>query len=253
MNIQYNILGFQDPGSNWMYAIIDLHDKILFYQIIILILVLWILFSCFYLNPVKNISYKKNIHGDILELGWTLIPAFILWAIGIPSLKLLYMMDEIIDPEITIKAIGNQWYWSYEYTDYQEENLMINFDSFQIDDASLNLGQLRLLSVDNYLVLPVNTSIRQLVTSTDVIHSFAVPSLGIKLDAIPGRLNSTGLIITHPTFYFGQCSELCGFLHGMMPIGIQGVSFETYIQFLSEQDFQSLNILLNLYISLMPY
>lgn len=236
MNITtYKSLGFQDPGSNWMYAIIDQHDKIIFYQIIIFILVSWVLFSCFYLNPVKNISYQKNIHGDMLELGWTLVPALILWAIGIPSLKLLYMMDEIIDPEITIKAIGNQWYWSYEYTDYQEDDLTINFESFQIDDESLTLGQLRLLSVDNYLVLPVNISIRLLVTSTDVIHSFAVPSLGFKLDAIPGRLNSTGLIITHPTFYYGQCSELCGFLHGMMPIGIQAVSFEEYIKFLADQ------------------
>ena len=235
MNINYSNLGFQDPGSNWMYAIIDLHDRIIYYLIIVFVLVCWIFFSCFYLTNQKNLPYKKNIHGDTLELLWTLIPAFILWAIGIPSLQLLYMMDEIIDPEITIKAIGNQWYWSYEYTDYQDEDLMITFDSFQVDDSSLELGQLRLLTVDNYLVLPVNISIRLLVTSTDVIHSFAVPSLGLKLDAIPGRLNSTGLIITHPSYYYGQCSELCGFLHGMMPIGIQGVPFETYIQFLSDQ------------------
>lgn len=228
-------IGFQDPCSNWMYAIIDLHDKILFYLIILLVLVLWILTSSFLLSPVKNLAYKKNTHGDQLEQGWTIFPAIIQWAIGIPSLKLLYIMDEIIDPEITIKAIGNQWYWSYEYTDYQDDNLMINFDSYQVDDDSLELGQLRLLTVDNFLVLPVNISIRQLVTSTDVIHSFAVPSLGIKLDAIPGRLNSTGLIITHPSYYYGQCSELCGFLHGMMPIGIQGVSFEAYIDFLSNQ------------------
>jgi cytochrome c oxidase subunit 2 len=133
-------------------------------------------------------------------------------------------MDEIIEPQVTIKAQGNQWYWSYEYTDYAEP---LTFDSFLID------GPLRQLNVDNYLVLPVDTSIRVLVTSSDVIHSFAVPSLGVKVDAIPGRLNSTGLIISRPGVYYGQCSELCGYLHGFMPIGIKAVSTENYLNWLA--------------------
>ncbi len=136
------------------------------------------------------------------------------------------MMDEILDSEITIKVIGNQWYWSYEY-----EN-GISFDSFLIDDNSLETGDLRLLTTDNSLVLPVNTSIRMLITSNDVIHSFAVPSLGLKCDAIPGRLNSLGLVIQRESSYFGQCSELCGILHGFMPISIKGVDLIAYATYL---------------------
>lgn len=139
------------------------------------------------------------------------------------------MMDEILDSEITIKAIGNQWYWNYEYTDYENQ---INFSSFMLDDSSLNFGDLRLLTTDNSLVLPIQTSIRLLVTSNDVIHSFAVPSLGLKCDAIPGRLNSTGIILTRESSYYGQCSELCGILHGFMPISIIGVSLIDYLLFL---------------------
>jgi heme/copper-type cytochrome/quinol oxidase subunit 2 len=138
------------------------------------------------------------------------------------------MMDEILDEGVTIKAIGNQWYWSYEY-----EN-GLNLDSFMIDESSLELGDIRLLSTDNSLILPVHTSIRLLVTSNDVIHSFAVPSLSLKVDAIPGRLNSTGLIIQRESSYYGQCSELCGILHGFMPISIKGVDLLTYLTFIAE-------------------
>jgi cytochrome c oxidase subunit 2 len=168
-------------------------------------------------------------HGNLIEFIWTLAPAGILWGIGIPSLKLLYMLDEILDSEITVKAIGNQWYWSYEYSDWAEP---LQFDSFLVDDASLNLGDLRLLTVDNSLILPIYTSIRLLVTSNDVIHSFAVPSLGLKCDAIPGRLNSAGILLHRESFFYGQCSELCGILHGFMPISIQGVKPSSYITFL---------------------
>lgn len=214
-----------------MYAIIDLHDRILFYLIIIITVVTWFLFSSLTFNP--SLPYQKANHGNLQELGWTISPAFILWAIGLPSQKLLYMMDEIIDPELTVKAIGNQWYWSYEYTDYNNE---IAFDSFLVDEASLEPGQPRMLAVDNNQVLPVNTSIRLLVSATDVIHSFAVPSQGIKVDAIPGRLNSTGLIITRPGMFYGQCSELCGFQHGMMPIGVQAVTQSNYQSFISNYE-----------------
>jgi len=220
--------GFQDPASPWMYAIIDLHDRIMFYLAILLVIVLWNFFSCFYNKD--HLAYLS--HGNTIELIWTITPALILWAIGLPSLKLLYMMDEILDAEITIKAIGNQWYWSYEYTDY---NNAITFDSFLVDYDSLEEGDLRNLTVDNYLVLPINSSIRLLVSSNDVIHSFAVPSLALKIDAIPGRLNSTGLLITRPSTFYGQCSELCGVLHGFMPIGIKAVDLSSYLNFLSSE------------------
>ena len=209
-----------------MYGIIELHDKIVFYLILILIYVFWFLISS--LTQKDHLRFLQ--HGSLIELIWTITPALILWAIGIPSLILLYLMDEILDAEITVKAIGNQWYWSYEYTDL---DININFDSFLVTDSDLELGDLRLLTVDNYLVLPVNTSIRLLVTSNDVIHSFAIPSLAIKCDAIPGRLNSTGLIFTRPSTYYGQCSELCGILHGFMPIGIHAVNLNSYINFLN--------------------
>jgi cytochrome c oxidase subunit 2 len=173
-------------------------------------------------------------HGDEIELAWTISPALILWAIGIPSLILLYVMDEILDAEVTVKVSGNQWYWNYEYSDYVDSiGDHINFDSFLVQDEDLEVGDNRLLTVDNYLVLPVNTSVRLLVTSNDVLHSFAIPSLGIKSDAIPGRLNSVGFVITRPSTFYGQCSELCGILHGFMPIGLHAVSLNSYINFLN--------------------
>lgn len=220
-------LGFQDPGTEWMYAIIDLHDRIIFYQIMICVQVGWMQAAA-----QMNKEHRAYLHhGNLIEQIWTLSPAGIQWAIGLPSQRQLYMMDEIQDAEITIKAIGNQWYWSYEYTDYIDQNMNITFDSFMISEDSLEEGDLRQQSVDNYLVLPVNTSIRLLVSSNDVIHSFAVPSLGQKSDAIPGRLNATGFIINRPSTYYGQCSELCGVLHGFMPIGIHAVNIPSYLSF----------------------
>lgn len=223
-------LGFQDPGSDWMYAIIDLHDRIVFYQIIIQFVVIWVLISAL-LNK-DHLAYLH--HGNLIELIWTLTPAGILWAIGLPSQRLLYIIDEILDAEITVKAIGNQWYWSYEYSDFPSENGIKGntIDSFMIDEASLEIGDLRNLKVDNYQVLPVGVSTRLIVSSSDVIHCFAVPSLGIKVDAIPGRLNATGFIINRPSFFYGQCSELCGVLHGFMPIGINACSVPEYLTYI---------------------
>jgi cytochrome c oxidase subunit 2 len=221
--------GFQDPASQWMLGIISLHDFIIFYLIIIATVVLWINISIFF-----NADYLGQLaHGNLIELIWTITPAAILWIIGVPSLKLLYKMDEILDSEITVKAIGNQWFWSYEYSDYvTEEAETITFDSFLIPDADLNLGDLRTLTVDNYLVLPANTNIRVLCTSNDVIHSFAIPSLGIKADCYPGRLNSLGFVINRESYYYGGCSELCGSLHHAMPIGVNSVPLDSYLSFI---------------------
>lgn len=227
--------GFQDPGTPWMYAIIDLHDRILFYLVILLFIVVWIFASCITIN--QHMRYLS--HGNTIELIWTIGPAIILWLIGIPSLRLLYMMDEILDAELTIKAIGAQWYWIYEYTDLASSASnpkSLEFESFLVDTASLEPGEHRNLHVDHPLTLPVNTSIRLITTSNDVIHSFAVPSLGVKMDAIPGRLNGTGLIITRESTYYGQCSELCGVMHGFMPIEIHAVSLENFLQHISQSD-----------------
>lgn len=218
-------IGFQDPGTQNLLGIFDQYDRICFYQIIILVVVMWFYISSIYYSSPLMISFA---HGNLIEFLWTLAPAGILWAIGLPSLKLLYMQDEILDSEITLKIIGNQWYWSYEYSDYDDT---LAFDSFLVDDQSLELGDLRLLTTDNSQVLPVQTSIRLLITSNDVIHSFGVPSLGLKCDAIPGRLNSVGQMIQRESHYYGQCSELCGSLHYAMPISIQAVSLPNYFTF----------------------
>ena len=221
-------MGFQDPGSTWMCALIDLHDRIIFFQIIVMIITVWFLTSS--LQNTDHNPYQH--HGNLIELIWTITPAGILWAIGLPSLRLLYMMDEILDAEITVKAIGNQWYWSYEYTDaVTTTGQTVAFDSFMLDEASLEFGDQRQQTVDNFLVLPVNTSIRIQVSSNDVIHAFAIPSLALKCDAVPGRLNSLGLTINRPSTYYGQCSELCGVMHGFMPIGLKAVYVPSYINF----------------------
>lgn len=217
--------GFQDPATNWMFAIIDLHDRIMFFLFILLTVVMWFLISG-QTNP-DHLSHLR--HGDTIEQIWTITPAIILWAIGLPSLRLLYMMDEVLDAEITVKCIGSQWFWSYEQTDYANP---ISFDSFMLDEASQELGDQRQLTVDNAQVQPVATSVRIQISSNDVIHSFAVPSQAQKCDALPGRLNSIGVVINRPGTYYGQCSELCGYAHGMMPITIKGVSIPEYLTWL---------------------
>lgn len=159
----------------------------------------------------------------------------VLIVIAIPSFSLLYAQDEIIDPAITIKAIGHQWYWSYEYSDYAtSDEGSLTFDSYMVPETALNLGDLRLLEVDEHVVVPVNTHIRVVVTATDVLHSWAIPSLGIKMDAVPGRLNQLGMFINREGLFYGQCSEICGENHGFMPIVIEAVSLDNYISWLAE-------------------
>lgn len=189
-------------------------------------------------STVDTSKVYHVIHAPTLEIIWTVIPAFILILIAIPSFSLLYTMDEVIDPLLTVKIIGHQWYWSYEFVnpvDYleavnQHENVDIapnvNFDSYMLPDDELIMGQLRLLEVDNRLKLPIEVNIRLLITSGDVLHSWAVPSLGVKLDACPGRMNQTTLFIKRPSVFYGQCSELCGVNHGFMPIVVEGIDLK---------------------------
>ena len=174
--------------------------------------------------------YKYLVHGTLVEVIWTVIPSIILIFIAFPSLQLLYSLDEITDPSLTLKAVGHQWYWSYEYSDVEDE--LIEFDSYMVSSMDLNKGDLRLLEVDNKVVLPLNTNIRIVITGADVIHSFTVPSLGVKADAIPGRLNQVSFLIKRPGVYYGQCSEICGSDHSFMPIVIEGVSREKFINWI---------------------
>jgi cytochrome c oxidase subunit 2 len=222
-------LYFQDSATPFMEGLINFHNDLMFFLIVILIFVSWVLIRCIFLFKNKSIS-ENFVHGTAIEIIWTIIPALILIVIAIPSFALLYSMDEIIDPVITLKIIGHQWYWSYEYSDIALNS--INFDSYMIPTADLEIGQLRLLEVDNRVVLPINTHIRLIITSSDVLHSWAIPSLGIKLDACPGRLNQVNLFIKREGVFYGQCSEICGINHGFMPIVVEATTLDNYINWL---------------------
>jgi len=225
---------FQDPSTPIMEGIINFHNHTMFFLIFIVIFVGWLIIrSLFLFNEKVN---KKSIfftHHTFLEIFWTIVPAFILLIISIPSFALLYSMDELIDPTITLKVIGNQWYWSYEYSDYSLITGGLNFDSYMIPEDELIFGTFRLLEVDNRLVLPIKTHIRVLITSSDVLHSWSIPSFGIKVDACPGRLNQTSVFIKREGIFFGQCSEICGINHGFMPIVVESVSMMNYIDWIS--------------------
>tara|TARA_Y100000385_G_C13096466_1_gene641639 strand:- start:2050 stop:2877 length:828 start_codon:yes stop_codon:yes gene_type:complete len=228
-------ISFQDPATPVMEGIIVLHHDLLFILSIIGTSVSWILFrTAFLFHHKKNLTPSKISHGTTIEIIWTVTPSIILMIIAIPSFALLYSMDEIIDPSVTLKVIGHQWFWTYEYSDYNNENneKSIVFDSYMITEEDLEKGQLRLLEVDNPVVLPVKTHVRVLVTSADVLHCWAIPSLAVKIDACPGRLNQISLFIKREGTFYGQCSELCGINHGFMPIMIDCVSIERYIKWI---------------------
>ncbi len=226
---------FQDSATPAMEGLIELHDIIMYYLIIILFGVGWILFSIIYnyINTKSPISHKYLNHGTLIELIWTITPAIILILIAFPSFKLLYLMDEVNDPSMTIIAEGHQWYWSYQYPDFLDSNdEFIEFDSYIIPESDLEPGSLRMLEVDNRVILPELTHIRILVTSGDVIHSFACPSLAIKCDAYPGRLNEISIFINREGVFYGQCSEICGILHSSMPIAIESISPSKFVNWL---------------------
>lgn len=231
-------LYFQDGASPSFEGIVDLHNRIMFYLVVILFGVTWVMLSILWnFNNTRNkLVYRYLNHGTLIELIWTVGPALVLVAIAFPSFKLLYLMDEVIDPAMTVKVTGHQWYWEYEYADFlNEENETINFDSYMKDEASLEKGELRMLEVDNPVVLPVDTHIRFIITGADVLHDWAVPALGIKVDACPGRLNQASVIIERTGHFYGQCSEICGVLHSSMPIKVESVEVEKFFSWLLEQ------------------
>jgi cytochrome c oxidase subunit 2 len=230
-------VSFQAPATPIMEGIINFHNHIMFFMLAVGIFVMWLLGRClvFYSDNINKNNIDNFTHATTVEIVWTIIPAFILILIAIPSFALLYSMDEMLDPAITLKVIGHQWYWSYEFSDYNHlTNNSLAFDSYMIKDENLELGQFRLLEVDNRVVLPINTHIRILITAADVLHSWCVPSFGIKVDACPGRLNQTNLFIKRQGVFYGQCSELCGTNHGFMPICVEGVDLGSYSAWLSK-------------------
>ena len=230
-------LGFQDPATPVMEGIIDFHHDVMFFLIVIGLGVTYVLGRVMIVYSEENNTVPTNtVHATTLEIVWTIAPAFVLMIIAVPSFALLYSMDEIIDPAITIKVVGHQWYWSYEYSDYNAaDGESINFDSYMIPEEDLEPGNLRLLEVDNRVVLPVETHVRVVITSADVLHCWAIPSFGVQMDACPGRLNQSSMCIKREGVYYGQCSEICGVNHGFMPICIEAVSLEDYVAWISSK------------------
>nr|YP_002836211.1 cytochrome oxidase subunit 2 [Nakaseomyces bacillisporus]CAX36941.1 cytochrome oxidase subunit 2 [Nakaseomyces bacillisporus] len=229
-------MGFQDSATPNQEGILELHDNIMFYLLIILGLVSWMLYTIVSTYSKNPMAYKYIKHGQTIEIIWTIFPAVVLLTIAFPSFILLYLCDEVISPAMTIKAIGYQWYWKYEYSDFiNDNNETIEFESYIIPEDLLEEGQLRLLDTDTSVVVPVDTHIRFVVTGADVIHDFAIPSLGIKVDATPGRLNQVSALIQREGVYYGQCMELCGTGHANMPIKIEAVSLPKFLEWLNEQ------------------
>nr|YP_009485606.1 cytochrome c oxidase subunit II [Acanthaspis cincticrus]AVZ00742.1 cytochrome c oxidase subunit II [Acanthaspis cincticrus] len=217
-------LGLQDANSPLMEQLIFFHDHTLMILTMITILVGYMM-STVLTNKLIN---RYLLEGQTIELVWTIMPAITLIFIALPSLRLLYLMDEVNNPLMTIKSIGHQWYWSYEYSDFKN----VEFDSYMKPSNDLEYSDFRLLDVDNRIVLPMNTQIRILITAADVLHSWTIPSLGIKIDATPGRLNQGSFLISRPGLMFGQCSEICGANHSFMPIVIESVSTNQFIEWL---------------------
>jgi len=214
--------GFQDAASPLIEELIFFHDHAIIILVIIISLVGYAALSL----VLNKYTCRSLVEGQEIETIWTIIPAIILVFLALPSLRLLYLLDEVGDCSLTVKSIGHQWYWSYEYSDF----LNIEFDSYIIPTNELESGDFRLLEVDHRVVLPTQTDIRVLVTSADVIHSWTVPSLGIKADAVPGRLNQLRFYIKYPGVFYGQCSEICGANHSFIPIVVEAVPLKNFIQ-----------------------
>ena len=218
-------MGFQKAATPVMEKITDVHNLLLIIIFSIAVFVVGlILFACWRFRAAKNPTPSKVSHNTAIEIIWTLIPCLILIVIAIPSFKLLYYMDSVPKADLTVKVIGHQWYWTYEYPDHGN----FAFDSYMIPENELQPGQPRLLAVDNPVVVPAGSVVRIIATSDDVIHSWAVPSFGIKKDTVPGRINETWFKVDKEGMYYGQCSELCGPQHGFMPIGVKVVSRQVF-------------------------
>ncbi len=226
---------FQTALSPSMERIVDFNLMVTIIIVIITAFVFglmaWIVIRY---NKKRNPVPSKTTHNTMLEVIWTVVPVIILLVIAVPSFRLLYFTDKVADADMTLKAIGHQWYWSYEYPDHGD----FTFDAIMLEEDELEEGQPRLLATDEAVVLPVGAKIRLLTTADDVIHSWAIPAFGVKMDSVPGRVNETWFQINREGTYYGQCSELCGTLHGFMPIMIEAVSqeeFDAWVEFAREE------------------
>ena len=243
-------LSFQDPATPTMEGIINFHNDLMFFVVFISIFVSWLLLKClqYFVVSEKEIKvtnakerlnsmsfYSKGVyHHTLIEIVWTIVPALILAIIAVPSFALLYSMEELVEPTLSVKVTGHQWYWCYEYSTFKNPDVAEHiegkkFESYMIPVEDLEEGNLRLLEVDQRFLLPIQTHIQVCVTAADVLHCWAVPSLGVKIDACPGRLNHTNLFIKREGIFYGQCSEICGVNHGFMPIVVEGVSIYNFL------------------------
>jgi len=219
-------LGLQEAGTPVMETLISFHNLLLYVItliagfVLILLLIVIVRF-----NHRANPTPSRTTHNTLVEVAWTIIPVCVLVFIAVPSFRLLFLQQNIPPADVTVKATGKQWFWSYSYPDQGK----FEFDSLLVDEKDLKGDQPRLLTVDNEMVVPVNKIVRVQVTGADVIHSFSVPSFGIKIDAVPGRLNETWFQATREGVYYGQCSELCGKNHAFMPIAVHVVSDQEFM------------------------
>ena len=232
-------MGFQDAHSPTMEKIVSFNDVLLWLCIVFSVFIMGLMaYILFRFSRKRNPVPQKFSHNSLIEVLWTVIPVIVLVIIAIPSFRLLYYMDRTTEAEMTIKAIGHQWYWSYEYPELGED---FTFDAFMLAEDELEEGQLRLLETDESVVVPVDTNIRLLVTADDVLHAWTIPSFGIKIDAVPGRINEGWFRVDAEGIYYGQCSELCGREHAFMPIRVKAVSKEAYAEWVvyAKEEFAS--------------
>nr|QNE85403.1 cytochrome c oxidase subunit II [Psychomyia pusilla] len=215
-------INMMNSASPLMEQLLFFYDNTMFMLTIITMFIMYYMYNMM-MNKLINLNLIEN---QTIEMIWTMIPGFFLINIALPSLKLIYMIDEINFPSITMKIIGHQWYWSYEYSDFNQ----INFDSYMI--KSNNPNSFRLLDTDNKIIMPMNTQVRLITTSYDVIHSWTIQSLGVKADALPGRLNQMSFLINRPGMFFGQCSEICGMNHSFMPISLESINIKYFIKWI---------------------
>nr|YP_010736860.1 cytochrome c oxidase subunit II [Macropsis ocellata]WEP24734.1 cytochrome c oxidase subunit II [Macropsis ocellata] len=220
----WNTYSFQDPMTPIMEQLIMFNDHAMMIIIMITVTVMYMMVSII----MNKLIDKNMLEGQLIELIWTITPAILLILIALPSLRILYLIEEINNPVISIKAIGHQWYWSYEYSDLKK----IEFDSYMKPMEELSNMEFRLIETDNHIITPFNLMIRILVSSTDVIHSWTIPSMGIKIDATPGRINQGNLLILRPGVFYGQCSEICGANHSFMPITLESISMNKFLNWM---------------------
>nr|QFZ89493.1 cytochrome oxidase subunit II [Lumbricillus semifuscus] len=218
-------LMFQDAASSVMLQLISFHDHTLLVLTLVLTVVGYALLA---LMMNKHLN-RYILEAQTVETVWTILPALILLVLALPSLRILYITDEVSQPSLTIKTIGHQWYWSYEYTDFMN----VEMDSYMLPTSDLAPGDYRLLEVDNRMVIPMQLEIRMLITAADVIHSWTVPALGVKVDAVPGRLNQIGFTTTQPGVFYGQCSEICGANHSFMPIAVEAINTKSFMKWIT--------------------